>query len=308
MKSSSACNSWPTKQEDDNMIHCQRCMLCLGNTMTDQGICHPLWLGNGRHTYMCSLCYFSLDVSADTKDAMVFQIQRSKLQVFEGSNTPSMELRDTWKSFENYLARRLISFSRSKAAFQFKIVDHNKKTYLTVSLYIYGIMYASYLVRYDTLICRYGCWMWFVGCFLLLHLYMAVHYWTNLLVEKKVRKIIDALLSAHFLICFVGLPDSQPGHDRFKNALVLKLLFQCELVSPWIISVWHQWIIVYLMSYIQEDSGRRPTFSIDSESLEMTTEECLILVLLLLQSNQLIPPSHRVTNQLQLFKVRCIIL
>lgn len=92
---------------------------------------------------MCSLSYYSLDDSADTKDAVVFQIQRSKLQVFEGSNTPSMELKDTWKSFENYLARRLISFSRSKAAFQFKIVDRNKKTYLTVSLYTY----ASYLVN-----------------------------------------------------------------------------------------------------------------------------------------------------------------
>ena len=60
--------------------------------------------------------------------------------------------------------------------------------------------------------------------------------------------------------------------------------------------------------YVQENRAHRPTFSTNSESLEMATEECLILVLLLLQSNQLIPPSHRVTNQLQLFKVKCTIL
>jgi hypothetical protein len=79
-----------------------------------------------------------IGVSADTKDTMVFHIQRSKLQVFEASrhpHLPSIELKDTWKSFENYLARRLMSFSRSKAAFQFKIIDKNKKVYLTVSLH-----------------------------------------------------------------------------------------------------------------------------------------------------------------------------
>ena len=75
----------------------------------------------------------SLGANADTKDAQIFQIWRSKLQVFEANNPPSMEIKDTWKAFENYLARRLISFSRSKAAFQFKIVDRNKRTYLTVS-------------------------------------------------------------------------------------------------------------------------------------------------------------------------------
>ena len=36
-------------------------------------------------------------------------------------------------------------------------------------------------------------------------------------------------------LCYLEPLDSQsdlgPGHDRFKNALVLKLLFQCDLVS-----------------------------------------------------------------------------
>ena len=79
-----------------------------------------------------------LGASVDKKDAVVFQIQRSKLQVFDASHhhhLSSIELKDTWKTFENYLARRLISFSRSNAAFQFKIVDRNKKAYLTVSLH-----------------------------------------------------------------------------------------------------------------------------------------------------------------------------
>ena len=86
----------------------------------------------------CDLSMQLLGASADTKDAMVFQIQRSKLQVFDASHHDhlrSIELKDTWKSFENYLARRLISFSRSNAAFQFKIIDRNKKAYLTVSLH-----------------------------------------------------------------------------------------------------------------------------------------------------------------------------
>ena len=87
-------------------------------------------------TSVCNLPpYRLLGAGADTKEGMVFQIQRSKLQVFETTNLPGVELKDTWRIFENYLARRLISFSRSKAAFQFKIVDHNKKTYLTVSLH-----------------------------------------------------------------------------------------------------------------------------------------------------------------------------
>ena len=99
---------------------------------------------------MCVLC--AIGANVDTKDAMVFQIQRSKLQVFEASNLPSVEIKDSWKTFENYLARRLISFSRSKAAFQFKIVDHNKKTYLTVSLYQHTI-YIEILVEI-----KYGGW------------------------------------------------------------------------------------------------------------------------------------------------------
>ena len=82
---------------------------------------------------MCSMCDHSLGASANTKDAMIFQIQRSQLQLVEAKIPPSIEVKDSWKTFENYLARRLISFSLSKAAFQFKVVDHNKKTYLTVS-------------------------------------------------------------------------------------------------------------------------------------------------------------------------------
>ena len=81
---------------------------------------------------MCSTLDY-IGASADTKDAMVFWIQRSKLQLVESKIPASLEVKDNWKSFENYLARRLISFSRSNAAFQFKVVDHKKKAYLTVS-------------------------------------------------------------------------------------------------------------------------------------------------------------------------------
>ena len=143
MKSSRAwqyiIRSCSTKQEEDgNKIHCQRCLLCLGSVVTDQGIyvTHCDWVMVVRST--CDLSMQLLGASADTKDAMVFQIQRSKLQVLDASHhdhLQSIELKDTWKSFENYLARRLISFSRSNAAFQFKIVDRNKKAYLTVSLH-----------------------------------------------------------------------------------------------------------------------------------------------------------------------------
>lgn len=106
----------------------------------------------------CDLSMQLLGVSADTKDAMVFQIQRSKVQVFDASHHDhlrSIELKDAWKSFENYLARRLISFSRSNAAFQFKIVDRNKKTYLTVSLH----HAAKQLYKHQQYLtdCRYGC-------------------------------------------------------------------------------------------------------------------------------------------------------
>ena len=51
--------------------------------------------------------------------------------------------------------------------------------------------------------------------------------------EEKSFDLIYALLHQRGCLYYhVGLPDPQPaGEDKFKNALVLKLLFQCQLVS-----------------------------------------------------------------------------
>ena len=71
--------------------------------------------------------------STSSKEAMVFQIQRSRLRLIRVENPSIINVCNSWRVLENYLARRLLSFSQSKAAFQFRITDHNKRPYLTVS-------------------------------------------------------------------------------------------------------------------------------------------------------------------------------
>ena len=96
------------------------------------------------------------DASISPVEVAVFQLRRSKLQIVRSTeNVPTVDVCRSRRDVGIHLARRLLSFSQSRAAFQFKIVDHVGKVYLTVSCVMHRLCAVIVSVPVDHGVSRY---------------------------------------------------------------------------------------------------------------------------------------------------------